>query len=75
MRTSARHRPIYWRPDSDEKKLFNPNDAVKNTLKLVWNELKYKAEIVEEYIMLWEWACLPQMWAHLTLRCHVIVLL
>jgi len=39
----------FSRPDSDEKKLFNPNDAVKNTLKLVWNELKYKAEIVEEY--------------------------
>ncbi|SMF54568.1 Histidine kinase-, DNA gyrase B-, and HSP90-like ATPase [Alteromonadaceae bacterium Bs31] len=39
----------FSRPDTGEAKPFCVNTAIKTTLKLVWNELKYKADIVEEY--------------------------
>ena len=39
----------FSRPDENTKNPFCVNDCIKGTLKLVWNELKYKAEIVENY--------------------------
>ncbi|WP_075187224.1 sensor histidine kinase [Teredinibacter haidensis] len=39
----------FSRPDQDEKQFFSVNECIRNTLKLVLNEIKYKAEIVEHY--------------------------
>jgi Signal transduction histidine kinase regulating C4-dicarboxylate transport system len=39
----------FSRPDTDEKKPFDVNESIRSTLKLVWNELKYKGDIVEQY--------------------------
>lgn len=35
----------FARPDSAEQSLYNINDCIQNTVKLVWSELKYKAEL------------------------------
>ena len=46
--------------DRDEMSLANLNDGVESTLNIVWNELKYKAEVVKEYGDLPEIECHPQ---------------
>jgi len=38
----------FARLDEDEYKEANINDGIEATLKIVWNELKYKCEVVEE---------------------------
>ncbi len=35
----------FARPDSDRMEMANINDEIKNTVRLVWNELKYKCEL------------------------------
>ncbi|QIZ76357.1 sensor histidine kinase [Ferrimonas lipolytica] len=35
----------FARPPSDQSEPFNINDCIKNTIKLVWNEIKYKAKL------------------------------
>lgn len=39
---------------------FHVNDCIENTLKIIWNELKYKVEIVKEYGELPIIKCHPQ---------------
>jgi len=40
---------IFSRIDSDQKEVLNVNQCIKNTIKLVQNELKYKADLKEEF--------------------------
>lgn len=35
----------FARPDSKKSEYFNINDCITNTIKLVWNEIKYKADL------------------------------
>lgn len=46
--------------DEATRKLADLNRCLQSTLKIVWNELKYKAEVVEEYGSLPEVNCFPQ---------------
>ncbi len=46
--------------DQAEVKPFNVNEGLESTLKIVWNELKYKAEVVKEYGDVPEILCYPQ---------------
>jgi signal transduction histidine kinase len=38
----------------------NLNDGIESTLKIVWNELKYKAEVIKELGSLPDMLCYPQ---------------
>jgi two-component system NtrC family sensor kinase len=40
---------VFSRIDSDEKEMLNVNECIENTIKLVQNEIKYKAELVIHY--------------------------
>jgi len=46
--------------DREEKSLANLNDGLESTLNIVWNELKYKAEVEKSYGELPEIECYPQ---------------
>lgn len=46
--------------DNTEIKLFNVNDCIRSALKMVWHELKYKCEVVENYGEIPSIACMPQ---------------
>jgi len=46
--------------DEAELKYANINEGIESTLNIVWNELKYKAEVVKEYGELPDVACYPQ---------------
>lgn len=35
--------------DQKEQKVFNLIEGIETTLKIVWNEIKYKAEVIKEY--------------------------
>ncbi len=39
----------FSRMDGEDRTLANVNDLLKTTLKVIWNEVKYKAEVIEEY--------------------------
>ena len=39
----------FSRMDQGEQTLANVNDLIRTTLKVIWNELKYKAEVIQEY--------------------------
>jgi signal transduction histidine kinase len=45
--------------DEDELKEANVNDCIENTLKIVWNELKYKCRVHKDYGELPRIACYP----------------
>jgi PAS domain S-box-containing protein len=46
--------------DQAELELFNLNNGIESTLDIVWNELKYKAEVVKELGEIPEILCYPQ---------------
>ncbi len=46
--------------DEAELKYANINEGIESTLNIVWNELKYKAEVVKEYGELPDIECYPQ---------------
>jgi signal transduction histidine kinase len=46
--------------DQQEQKVFNLYEGLESTLKIVWNELKYKAEVVKEFYEIPEILCYPQ---------------
>lgn len=50
----------FSRIDAAERSLASMNECLDTTLKIVWNELKYKAEIKKEYGELSETFCNPQ---------------
>lgn len=50
----------FSRVDQAETKPANINDCLESTLKIVWNELKYKCEVVKEYGDLPQTLCSPQ---------------
>ena len=50
----------YAHPGDDKAKYTDINDNIESTLNVVWNELKYKAEIVKEYGDIPEVKCYPQ---------------
>ncbi len=43
---------VFSRIDSDEKEPFDVNECIENTIKLVQNEIKYKAELTQQLDML-----------------------
>ncbi len=47
-------------PGEDELKLADINQNIDSTLNIVWNELKYKAQIVKDYSELPQVKCYPQ---------------
>jgi signal transduction histidine kinase len=49
----------FSRLDEAEWKLANINDCLESTLNIVWNELKYKAEVKKEYGLLPDVKCNP----------------
>jgi signal transduction histidine kinase len=46
--------------DQGQKKWVNLHAGIESTLKLIWNELKYKTEIVKEFGEICEIECYPQ---------------
>lgn len=50
----------FSRVDAEETALTNLNDCLDSTLKVIWNELKYKAKIIKEYSDLPQTLCNPQ---------------
>ncbi|MBC8433169.1 MAG: PAS domain S-box protein [Desulfobacterales bacterium] len=48
-------------PGEDKPKFANINQNLDSTVNVVWNELKYKAEVVKDYGELPEVHCYPQM--------------
>lgn len=50
----------FSRVDSREKEWANLNAGLESTLKIIWNELKYKAEIEKDYGDIGEVECYPQ---------------
>ncbi len=46
--------------DQAERQPFNINNGLESTLKIVWNDLKYKAEVIKEYGEIKEVQCYPQ---------------
>jgi len=46
--------------DQAERQPFNINNGLESTIKIVWNELKYKAEVIKEYGEIKEIQCYPQ---------------
>lgn len=49
----------FARADDAERKFVDIHAALDSTLNIVWNELKYKAEVIKEYGYLPEVECLP----------------
>lgn len=49
----------FARADDAERKFIDINSSLDSTLNIVWNELKYKAEVVKEYGDVPEVECLP----------------
>jgi PAS domain S-box-containing protein len=47
--------------DQSERQWANVNDGLENTLKLIWNEIKYKADVVRDYGDVPELECIPQL--------------
>jgi signal transduction histidine kinase len=50
----------FSRVDSREKEWANLNAGLESTLKIIWNELKYKVEIEKDYGDIGEVECYPQ---------------
>jgi len=50
----------FSRMDEAELKHIDLNESIDTTLNIIWNELKYKAEIVKDYADLPEVKCFPQ---------------
>lgn len=46
--------------DKGELKLADINQGIESTLNIVWNELKYKAEVIKEYGSIPQIECFPQ---------------
>jgi PAS domain S-box-containing protein len=46
--------------DKGEFKLADINKGIESTLNIIWNELKYKAEVIKEYGDIPQIECLPQ---------------
>jgi PAS domain S-box-containing protein len=46
--------------DQAERQPFNINNGLDSTIKIVWNELKYKAEVIKEFGEIKEIQCYPQ---------------
>ncbi len=49
----------FSRVDHGEKEFFNINAGLENTLNMVWNELKYKTDVLKEYGTIPEIECYP----------------
>ena len=49
----------FSRADDAERKVFDVHRALDSTLNIVWNELKYKAEVVKDYGEIPDVECLP----------------
>jgi len=49
----------FSRADDAERKFFDIHRALDSTINIVWNEIKYKAEIVKDYGEIPEVECLP----------------
>jgi PAS domain S-box-containing protein len=47
-------------PESSDARMASLNDCIDSTLKIVWNELKYKADVVKDYGDLSPIECYPQ---------------
>ncbi|MGM0417829.1 MAG: response regulator [Thermodesulfobacteriota bacterium] len=47
-------------PGSSEPKLTDINNSIETTLNVIWNDLKYKAEVIKEYSDLPKIKCFPQ---------------
>lgn len=50
---------LFSRADNAEKKFLDLHKAIDSTLNIVWNEIKYKAEVVKEYGEIPDVECLP----------------
>ncbi|MDH3973453.1 MAG: response regulator [Deltaproteobacteria bacterium] len=49
----------FSRADDADRKIFDLHRAIDSTLNIVWNELKYKAEVIKEYGNIPEVECFP----------------
>lgn len=49
----------FARADDAERKFVDIHNALESTLNIVWNELKYKAEVIKDYGDIPEVECLP----------------
>jgi len=49
----------FSRADDADRKFFDIHRSIDSTLNIVWNELKYKAEVVKDYGEIPEVECLP----------------
>lgn len=49
----------FSRADDADRKFFDLHRAIDSTLNIVWNELKYKAEVIKEYGNIPEVECFP----------------
>ena len=50
----------FSRVDHGDKEFFNINQGLESTLNVVWNELKYKSEVIRDYGDIPEIECYPQ---------------
>ncbi len=50
----------FSRTDQQEKELSDINQVLENTIKMVWNELKYKTTVIKEFQDLPRTVCFPQ---------------
>ncbi|HIJ90317.1 MAG: response regulator [Desulfobulbaceae bacterium] len=60
IKTIVSNLKCFSRTDKEEAQLVNINDNIETTLTIVWNELKYKAQVVKEFGELPLSRCLPQ---------------
>ena len=60
VRRIANDLRTFSRMDEAELKHIDLNESIDTTLNIIWNELKYKAEIVKDYADLPEVKCFPQ---------------
>jgi len=78
VRTIVRDLKDFAHPDADEWQWVNLHKGLDSTLNVVWNELKYKADVKKEYGQLPEVQCLPsqlnQIWMNFLVNAsHAIV--
>ncbi len=60
VKTIVQNLKNFARPDEVELRVVDINECIETTIEIVWNELKYKAELVKEYGNLPLIKCHPQ---------------
>lgn len=60
IRNIVKDLKTFSRVDEAELKYIDLNDTLETTLNIIWNELKYKAEVIKDYGQLPEVKCFPQ---------------